>query len=70
MPPLEAANSRRQAADGLADARSCGVLYANVNPTNLLVTRDDVIQIHEKARFDRGNPRMTCRRTWHRFLAE
>ncbi len=56
MPPLEAANYRRQAADGLADARSCGVLHANVTPTNLLVTRDDVIQIHEKARFDRGNP--------------
>jgi serine/threonine protein kinase len=45
MPPLEAANYIRQAADGLAYAHSCGIVHGNVKPANLLVARGDVIKI-------------------------
>ncbi|HEV3302350.1 MAG TPA: protein kinase [Planctomycetaceae bacterium] len=45
MPPLEAANYIRQAADGLAYAHSCGVVHGNVKPANLLVARGDIIKI-------------------------
>ncbi|HXY32989.1 MAG TPA: serine/threonine-protein kinase [Planctomycetaceae bacterium] len=45
LPPVEAANWIRQAADGLAYAHRCGVVHGNVKPTNLLVSREGVIKI-------------------------
>jgi serine/threonine-protein kinase len=45
MPPVEAANYIRQAADGLACAHSSGIVHRDVKPANLLVSRDDVIKI-------------------------
>ena len=45
LPPVEAANFIRQAAEGLAHAHCAGIVHRDIKPANLLVDRDGVVKI-------------------------